>query len=160
VALGSNGRSGDQWDAWESVYSPAGRDGYPKRIWDRVTGEIDSSVASYWRENYDLTHIIRRDWAKIGSRLQGKIRIYCGDMDNFYLNNAVYLAEDMLKGLDDPKPGAFVDYGDRAEHCWNGDHIHPNYISRLRYHRMFIPKWAEEMKSRVPAGADTSSWRY
>jgi len=53
-----------------------------------------------------------------------------------------------------------VDYGDRAEHCWNGDHTQPNYISRLRYHRMFIPKWTEEVKKRAPLGADLTSWRY
>lgn len=160
LALGSNGRSGEQWDVWESVFSPVGDNGYPKRIWNRLTGEIDSSVAAYWKEHYDLTHIIKREWPRIGQTLQGKIHLYCGDMDNFYLNNAVYLAEDMLKGLDHPGAYSEVDYGDRAEHCWNGDHQQPNYISRLRYHRMFIPKWAEEMKKRVPAGADTTSWKY
>ena len=34
--------------------------------------------------------------------------------------------------------------------CWNGDHTQPNYISRLRYHQMFIPKWAEEVKKTAP----------
>ncbi|WP_315819623.1 hypothetical protein [Paraflavitalea speifideaquila] len=52
----------------------------------------------------------------------------------------------MLKALDSPTYDGEVDYGDRAEHCWNGDHTQPNYISRLRYHQMFILKWAEEMK--------------
>ena len=160
LAMGSKSRSGEQWDIWEAVFSPVGNDGYPKRIWDKYTGVIDTSVAAYWRENYDLSYIIKRDWAKIGSKLRGKIHIYCGDMDNYYLNNAVYFTEDMLKTLDNPKPSSEVDYGDRAEHCWNGDHTQPNYISRLRYHRMFIPKWAEEMKKRVPAGADTTSWKY
>jgi S-formylglutathione hydrolase FrmB len=160
LALGSNGRSGEQWDVWESVFSPKDKNGYPMRIWNKYTGEIDTAVAAYWKENYDLTHIIRRDWPTIGKHLEGKIHIYCGDMDNFYLNNAVYLAENMLKELTNPKAANEVDYGDRAEHCWNGDHDNPNYISRLRYHRMFIPKWAEEMKKRVPPGADTTSWKY
>ena len=160
LALGSNGRSGEQWDVWESVFSPTDKNGYPKRIWNKHTGDIDPAVAAYWKEHYDLTHIIQRDWPKIGTQLEGKIHIYCGDMDNFYLNNAVYLAENMLKELTNPKAANEVDYGDRAEHCWNGDHDNPNYISRLRYHRMFIPKWAEEMKKRVPPGADTTSWKY
>jgi hypothetical protein len=103
---------------------------------------------------------MKRDWPKIGSKLQGKIHIYCGDMDNYYLNNAVYFTEEMLKKLQGPTFDGEVDYGDRAEHCWNGDHKNPNYISRLRYHRMFIPKWAEEMKLRAPVGADLTSWRY
>jgi dienelactone hydrolase len=135
-------------------------DGYPKRIFDKYTGTIDSSVAGYWREHYDLTHIIQRDWPKIGDKLKGKIHIYVGTMDTYYLNDAVYDAEDMLKKLGDPACGCQVDYGDRAEHCWNGDHAHPNYISRLRYHQMYIRKWAEEVKTRAPKGADLKSWRY
>ena len=160
LALGTHSRSGDQFDIWEAVYSPMGEDGYPKRIYDKYTGAIDSGVAAYWRENYDLTHIIQRDWSKIGEKLKGKIHIYVGDMDNFYLNNAVYTAEEMLKQLANPVCACEVDYGDRAEHCWNGDHTQPNYISRLRYHSMYIPKWAEEMKQRAPKSADLRSWRY
>lgn len=160
LALGTKSRSGDQWDIWEAVYSPVGKDGYPLRIFDKKTGLIDHKVAAYWKENFDLTHIIQRDWQKIGDKLKGKIHLYVGDMDNFYLNNAVYSAEDMLKKLSNPSCNCEVDYGDRAEHCWNGDHTQPNYISRLRYHRMFIPKWTEEVKSRAPKGADLESWRY
>jgi hypothetical protein len=160
LALGSRTRSGDQFDIWEAVFSPMDNDGYPKRIFDKYTGAIDTSVARYWRDNFDLTHIIQRDWPKIGNSLKGKIHIYVGDMDTYYLNDAVYNAEDMLKKLDNPNCNCVVDYGDRAEHCWNGDHTQPNYISRLRYHQMFIKKWAEEVKTRAPKGADLKSWRY
>ncbi len=160
LALGTKSRSGQQWDIWEAVYSPAGADGYPARIWDKVTGAINPKVAEYWRENYDLTHIIQRDWAKHGASWRGKIHLYCGDMDNYYLNNAVYLAEDMLKARANPPYDGQVDYGDRAEHCWNGDHTQPNAISRLRYHRYFIPKWAEQVQKRAPQGADLKGWRY
>ena len=160
LALGTMSRSGDQFDIWEAVFSPMNEDGYPQRIYDKSSGAIDSSVAAYWREHYDLTHIIKRDWPKIGEKLKGKIHIYVGDMDSYYLNNAVYTAEDMLKKLEQPTCNCEVDYGDRAEHCWNGDHTQPNYISRLRYNRMFIPKWAEEVKKRAPKGADLTSWRY
>jgi hypothetical protein len=160
LALGTRTRSGDQFDIWEAVFSPADVDGYPKRIFDKYTGAIDSSVAEYWGEHYDLTHILQRDWPKIGDKLKGKIHIYVGTMDTYYLNDAVYDAEDVLKKLNDPACGCQVDYGDRAEHCWNGDHEHPNYISRLRYHQMYIRKWAEEVKGRSPKGADLKSWRY
>jgi hypothetical protein len=160
LALGENSRSGDQWDVWESVYSPVGPNGYPKPIFNKRTGVIDSSVAAYWKEHYDLSHIIQRDWPKHGKQWQGRIHIYCGDMDNYYLNNAVYLTEERLRKLENPPFDGEVDYGDRAEHCWNGDHHNPNYISRLRYHRMFIPKWAEEVKKTAPTGADITSWRY
>ena len=160
LALGNRCRSGDQFDIWEAVFSPIDGDGYPKRIFDKYTGAIDPAVAAYWREHFDLTHIIRRDWPKIGEKLKGKIHIYVGDMDSYYLNNAVYTAEDMLKKLQAPACGCQVDYGDRAEHCWNGDHDHPNYISRLRYHQMYITKWAWEVKTRSPKGVDLKSWRY
>ena len=160
MVLGSHSRSGQQWDIWEAVYSPVGKDGYPMPIWDKKTGVIDKKVAEFWKENYDLSYIMNRDWKKIGNKLKGKIHIYCGDMDNYYLNNAVYLTEAMLKALDNPTYDGEVDYGDRAEHCWNGDHTQPNAISRLRYHQMFITKWAEEVKKRAPQNADLNSWRY
>jgi hypothetical protein len=160
LALGTHSRSGDQYDVWEAVFSPMGEDGYPKRIFDKHNGTIDKSVAAYWKENYDLAHIIKRDWPKIGEQLKGKIHLYVGDMDNYYLNNAVYTAEDMLKQLKNPSCNCVIDYGDRAEHCWNGDHTQPNYISRLRYHQMFINKWAQEVKTRAPKGVDLKSWLY
>jgi hypothetical protein len=160
LALGTKSRSGQQWDIWEAVYSPQGEDGYPKRIWDKVTGEIDKEVANYWKENYDLRHILQRDWATLGPKLKGKIHVYCGDMDNYYLNNAVYLMEDFLKGTKNPFYGGEVDYGDRAEHCWNGDQNNPNYISRLRYNTMYIPKIMKRIEESAPKGADTKSWRY
>ncbi len=160
LALGTKSRSGGQWDIWEAVYSPVGKDGYPERIYDKYTGEINKKAAQYWKDNYDLVHIIKRDWPTIGRKLAGKIHIYVGDMDNYYLNNAVYAAEDMIKKLENPACNCEVDYGDRAEHCWNGDHTQPIYISRLRYHQLFIPKWAEEVKSRAPHHADLISWLY
>jgi hypothetical protein len=161
LVLGTNVRSGGQWDIWQAVYSPVGADGYPKSIWDKRTGRIDREVASYWRENYDLSHILRRDWEKgLGSKLRGKIHIYVGDMDNYYLNNAVYLVEDFLEKTKNPPYEGEVDYGDRAEHCWNGDHTRANAYSRLRYHQMFAPKIVERILKSAPAGADLTSWRY
>lgn len=160
AALGSKGRSGDQWDIWQATYSPVGDDGYPKPIWDKATGAIDKEVATYWRDNYDLSHILERDWATLGPKLHDKINVYVGDMDNYYLNNAVYLTEERLRGLSNPKWTGEITYGDRAEHCWNGDPTRSNAISRLRYHQMYIPRILDRMRARAPAGADTLSWRY
>jgi hypothetical protein len=161
LVLGTKSRSGQQWDIWEATYSPQGADGYPRRIWDKVTGRIDREVANYWRENYDLVHIVRRDWEEgLGEKLAGKLFLYVGDMDNYYLNNAVYLAEDFLESTQNPYYAGEVDYGDRAEHCWNGDHTRPNATSRLRYHQMFIPRIPAQVRRNHPQGADTVSWRY
>jgi hypothetical protein len=159
LATGTKGRSGDQWDVWESVYSPVGDDGYPRRIWDKETGKIDPITAQYWKEHYDLSYILRRDWAKLQPDLKGKLRIYVGDMDNYYLNNAVYEVEKFLKTAM-PPADAVVDYGDRDEHCWNGDHTRSNAYSRLRYVQMATPWFVERMLQTAPAGADLRSWRY
>lgn len=156
--LGSKGRSGDQWDIWQAVYSPSGEDGYPKPIWDRETGKIDKDVANHWKENYDLSYIMKRDWDKIGKDLEGKIHIYCGDMDNYYLNNAVVLTEEFLESTTDPYYNGEVDYGDMAEHCWNGDHENPNHISRLRYNTMYIPKIKERLRKTAPKNHNLENW--
>ena len=160
LAIGTNSRSGDQWDIWQAVYSPMASDGYPKPIWDKKSGKIDKEVADYWKENYDLRYVLERDWGKIGPKLKGKIHVYCGDMDNYYLNNAVYLMEEFLERTTYPYYNGEVDYGDRAEHCWNGDQTRPNALSRLRYNQMFIPKAVERMEKTAPSGADLKSWRY
>jgi hypothetical protein len=160
LVLGTKSRSGQQWDIWEAVYSPVGDDGYPRRIWNKRTGEIDPEVAEYWRENYDLSYILRRDWATLGPRLEGKLHIYVGDMDNYYLNNAVYLTEEFLESTTGPYYAGVVDYGDRAEHCWNGDHAQPNAISRLRYIQMYAPMILGRILESAPPGADLTSWRY
>ncbi len=147
--LGTKSRSGEQWAIWEAVYSPVGADGYPKPIWDPVTGVIDHAVAAHWREHYDLRAILERDWPTLGPKLRGKLHIYVGDMDTWYLNNAVYLMEAFLKKAANPPADAVVEYGDRAEHCWTG---HDDSY------------WFRSMEQRIlttaPAGADLASWRY
>ncbi|HUS87425.1 MAG TPA: alpha/beta hydrolase-fold protein [Bacteroidales bacterium] len=160
LVLGTNTRSGGQWDIWEAVFSPMGADGYPDPIWDKMTGEINPEVAEYWKENYDLRYIMDRDWETLGPKLEGKIHIYCGDMDNYYLNNAVYLTEEFLEGTTGPYYNGEVDYGDRAEHCWNGDQTRPNYLSRLRYNVMYVPRILKRIEDGSPEGADLTSWRY
>ncbi len=160
AVLGSKGRSGGQRDVWLTLFGPVGEDGYPRPLWDKMTGEIDPEVAEYWRENFDLRYILERDWETLGPKLKGKIHIYCGDMDNSYLNNAVYLMEDFLESTTDPYYDGVVDYGDGFGHCWNGDHERPNALSRLRYNQMYVPMIMERIRKAAPPGADLTSWRY
>jgi hypothetical protein len=160
LALGSRGRSGEQWDIWQAVFSPMGKDGYPAEIWDKLTGEIHPDVAGYWHDHYDLSYILKRDWATLGPKLRGKIHIYVGSADNYFLNDAVYYIEDFLKGTTDPPYEGEVKYGDRAEHCWNGDPALPNAVSRLHYNTQYLPKILERMEKTAPPGADLKSWRY
>jgi hypothetical protein len=159
LAQGDHSRSGGQYDIWQAVFSPAGADGYPQPIFDKLTGAIDPNVAAYWREHYDLSHIIARDWATLAPKLQGKIHIYVGTGDNYYLTDAVYFAQDRLEALQ-PAYGGEVAYGDRAEHCWNGDPTLPNAYSRLHYNFQYLPKILAQIARTAPPGADLSSWRY
>ncbi len=82
-------------------------------------------------------------------------------MDNYYLNNAVYLAEEFLKTTKNPPYGGEVDYGDRAEHCWNGDHTQPERLSRACATTRCTRRrsWSGSRRARPP-GADLTSWRY
>ncbi len=116
--LGSHGRSAQQFEAWEAVYGPVGADGYPRPLWDKTTGKIDREVANYMRDHgYDLREYMQRNWAKLGPQLKGKLHIYCGDMDSFYLNVAVYLLEDFLKTTDS---SATFEYGRPMKpHGWH-----------------------------------------
>jgi hypothetical protein len=112
TVLGSKVRSGQQIAAWDAAYGPVGKDGYPRPIWDRLTGKIDREVAVYMRDNgYDLRYNLEKNWTRIGGDLVGKIHVYCGDMDNYYLNLAVYHLEDFLKSADNPKAEAVFEYG-------------------------------------------------
>jgi len=159
LALGSHARSGEQFDIWQAVYGPVGEDGYPQPIFNKESGVIDPAVAAYWREHYDLSAILQRDWPTLGPKLQGKLHIYVGSADTYFLNDAVYYLEDFLKTANPPYDGE-VKYGDRAEHCWNGDPNLPNYLSRLHYDTMYLAKILERMEKTAPPGADLTSWRY
>ncbi|WP_394763346.1 hypothetical protein [Phenylobacterium sp.] len=160
LALGDHSRSGGQYDIWQAVYGPKGADGYPQPIWNKLTGEIDPKVAAYWREHADLTYIIQRDWKTLGPKLAGKLHIYVGRGDTYFLNNAVYFAQDTLESLKDPAWGGEVAYGAKDEHCWNGDPTLPNAYTRLHYNFMYLPKILERIAKTAPAGADLTSWRY
>jgi hypothetical protein len=160
LVLGDRGRSGGQYDIWQAVFSPQGADGYPSPIFDKESGTIDPKIAAYWRDHFDLTHIIQRDWATLGPKLKGKLHIYVGSADTYYLNDAVYFAQDTLERLRDPAWAGEVAYGDRAEHCWNGDPSRSNAYSRLRYNLMYLPKILERIRQTAPPGADLTSWRY
>lgn len=112
AVLGSRVRSGQQIAAWDAAYGPVGNDGYPRALWDPLTGKIDKEVALYMRDHgFDLRYNLEKNWPQIGRDLVGKIHVYCGDMDNYYLNLAVYQLEEFLTSTADPKSEAVFEYG-------------------------------------------------
>jgi hypothetical protein len=160
AVLGSRGRSTDQWDIWQAVYGPVGHDGYPKPIWDKASGVIDKEVAAYWREHYDLRHILARDWKTLGPRLAAKMHIRIGTLDTYYLEKAVRLLEEFLEGTTDPYWRGTVEYGHDHPHCYTGDPSVPVSVSRFTINQRLLPEMAGHMVRHAPAGADVTSWKY
>lgn len=121
AVLGSRGRSEYQLEGWEAVYGPVGSDGYPRPLWDKLTGVIDREVADYWRDNgYDLREYAERNWPTLGPKLAGKLHFFIPDMDDFYLNLAMYRFEDFLRGATDPVSDAEFFYGRPMKgHSWH-----------------------------------------
>ena len=117
LVVGDHSRSGGQWDIWEATYSPVGPDGYPRRIWNKETGEIDHAVAEQWKK-YDLLNILKTNWATLGPKVADKLNVYVGDMDSYYLNDAVENLHEFLSHADNPKWTGEVLTERRAPHCW------------------------------------------
>jgi hypothetical protein len=154
LVQGTKGRSGQQLDIFQAVFGPVGKDGYPQPLYDPLTGKIDKEVAAYWREHFDLSYIIQRDWATLGPKLGGKLHIYMGDTDTFYLEEATMLLEKFLRSAKAPEFVGTIEYGKRAPHCWTGcpGGRHPSICH--------LPAMAEHIRKTAPAGADLDSWRY
>jgi hypothetical protein len=118
-AVGDRSRSGGQWAVWNALFAPVAEDGYPQPLWNPLSGVIDKAVAMRAGEKYDLRGYLERNWRTIGPNLAGKIHVYCGRMDNFYLNEACYLLQEALERITAPPYGGEFRYGDRGGHGWN-----------------------------------------
>ncbi len=119
--LGSKGRSGYQLDIWQATHGPVGEDGYPVPLFDKQTGRIDHEVAQYMREHgYDLTAYARANWEQLGPELGGKLNLFAGEMDDFYLNLGVYGFQAMLEEVAGPDYPARFEYGrPKKGHNWH-----------------------------------------
>ena len=118
LAVGDKCRSGGQWEIYAACYGPVGADGYPRELWDKETGVIDPEVAKYWKEHFDLRHYLESNWSILGPKLKGKLHIYVGDMDSYYLNNAVLYMQKFLEKSKNPYYAGVIAYGDGQPHCW------------------------------------------
>jgi S-formylglutathione hydrolase FrmB len=109
--------SGKDWGAWNATYGPRGEDGRPKPLWDGKTGAIDRSVVEHWKK-YDLRLVLEENWKDLGPKLKGKIHIYSGDCDDYFLNNAVRLLDKFLKEADPPAEATIV-FGEYQGHSFH-----------------------------------------
>jgi len=157
--MGTHGRSTEQFGIWQAVFSPVGQDGYPKPIWNPSTGAIDPEVAAYWKEHYDLRFILERDISTLGPKLAGKIHFAVGDMDTWYLNNAVHLMQNFLDSPKNPFRIADFEYSPGKPHCYAGGGDISNMESFGTVYQRILPPIARRMTATAPSGADMS-WKY
>jgi hypothetical protein len=150
LVSGTRGRSGQQLDIWAAVYGPVGEDGFFAPLYDKRTGVIHKEIAEYWRENFDLLHYMKTNWSWLGPKLVGKIRVYTGDMDNFYLNNAVLEMEAWMKTTENPHYPGYFSYGRGEGHCYSGP---VSMGVRLK-------EMAQHVMQNQPDLLDTPWWKY
>ncbi|MFC1562226.1 alpha/beta hydrolase-fold protein [candidate division KSB1 bacterium] len=151
--IGDRYRSGGQWAVWNAVFAPVGEDGYPKPIWDPLTGEIDHESAEWAKENFDLRYILEQNWSTLGPKLAGKIHVFCGRMDNYYLNEAVYLLEEFLESTTSPYYAGEFQYGARGGHGWSP-------WSRGQHAVELTKVMGEHITNNAPRGENTRMWKY
>ncbi len=150
LVLGSRGRSGEQLGIWEAAYGPVGDDGYVRQLWDKATGSIDRVAADYMRDHgYDLVHHVRENWSAIGPDLVEKLHVYVGEMDQFYLNLAVYKLEEFLESAEPYYEGEIVYGRPMKGHCWR-----PMPAAAM------LRAMADHIAASAPEGHDPDRWRY
>jgi len=147
---GTKGRSGEQLDIWSAVFGPLGKDGYFEPLFDKRTGAINRAVADYWRDNYDLLEYMKRNWSTLGPKLVGKIHVYTGTMDNFFLNNSTKDLENWMKTTENPHYEGYFLYGDGKGHCWQGPETPAERLKQMAAH----------IARHKPEGMTTPWWRY
>jgi hypothetical protein len=110
--------SGGQWGAWNATFGGRGSSGRPVPLWNPETGVIDRKAVDHWK-SYDLRHVMEANWATLGPKLRGKLHIWVGEADDYFLNNAVHRLDNFLSRAEPPYEGS-ITYGRGQGHCWIG----------------------------------------
>jgi S-formylglutathione hydrolase FrmB len=108
--------SGEQWGAWNATYGPRGADGRPVPLWEPATGKINRAVVDHWKK-YDLRMVLEQSWNTLGPKLRGKLTIWVGEADEYFLNNAVHLLDEFLSKASPAYEGRIM-YGPGKGHGW------------------------------------------
>ncbi len=95
------GTEGGQLNSFDWVFSPRGANGRPLPMYDRVTGAIDPAVVQFWHDHNDLAVDLQHRWLDRGQQkdLRGKLHVYVGTADTFYLDGAARLFDATLQQL-------------------------------------------------------------
>jgi hypothetical protein len=154
-ALGNRSRGGEWGDAYAAMFGPVGPDGYPVPLIDWKSGAINNHVAEVWRDNgFDLRYYLEKNWKTVGPKVRGQLFFLCGDMDQFYCNNAMYLMQDFLeKTKNPPYEGSFRFGRPMIGHTFTGVGLDPWPFALLR-------EMAAHMRARQPREFDNKGWNY
>ncbi len=93
------GDYGGQLSSFEWVFSPRAPDGRPLEMFNRTTGAVDPKVVQYWGEHYDIARRIETHWNSLAPDLRGKIHLFVGTDDTFYLDGAAHRLQALLDRL-------------------------------------------------------------
>lgn len=151
AVLGSHERSGYQLAIWQATHGPVGKDGYPIPLYDNLTGKIYPSIAAYYRKHgFDLTYYVADNWRTLGPELRGKLHFISGEMDDFYLNLAVYDFQHMIETHAPAGYPISFTYG-RPEkgHGWHNK----DWAGTVRDMAAYI-------KQIAPPGSNITQWNY
>ena len=106
-------------------------------------------------ESKGLSAIMQRDWKSLGPKLAGKLHLYVGEADTFYLDRAVHLLKDFLETTTDPYYHGTFEFGVRKPHCYAGE-----FDSSVGLNQHYWPEMVKHMEQTAPADADLKSWKY
>jgi hypothetical protein len=137
---------GGQLYSFDAVFSPRREDGTPAPMFDRETGKIDHAVVEAWKP-YDISLVLRENWAELGPKLAGKLHVIVGTKDTFRLNESCRLLDAELERLGSPDRVLFVEgrtHGDLSQ-------PHSEHYPDGLYQRIFGEMWASYQQARSPA---------
>ena len=115
------GPYGGQFASFDWVFSPKGSSGAPEPMFSRVTGAVDPKVVQYWHDHYDLAYITEKSWPQRGPMLKGRVHLYVGTADSFYLDGAAHLLEARLNKLGADPHFTYIPDRTHFDLYWTGD---------------------------------------
>ncbi|GAA5497334.1 hypothetical protein Rhal01_03527 [Rubritalea halochordaticola] len=79
---------GGQLKSFAAVFSERLDDGSPRLFYDEATGEMDHDALKHWKQ-YEVSNLIKTQWADNKDQLSGKINVLVHEQDLFFLDHSV-----------------------------------------------------------------------